>query len=106
MKLTSWLKANLGKRCLAPLAGCDMIALEAADRLAELWVWTHKAEVAIAFGAAVKQMHRDACKELAYHAIARVGNWEDREVLWLAAGLEPLANPGTCANEPGGSARP
>lgn len=105
MKLTSWLKANLGKRCLAPLAGCDMIALEAADRLAELWIWTHKPEVAAAFGSAVQQMHRDACKELAYHAVARIGNWEDRERLWTAAGLAPLARLNVCHFEPGGLGR-
>jgi|KBSSwiStaDraftv2_1062776.scaffolds.fasta_scaffold155077_3 hypothetical protein len=41
-------------------------------------------------------------RELAYHAIAQVMNWSDREKIWRMAVLPPLRAARVCAFEPGG----
>lgn len=106
-ELRSWLKANLGKGCLGVLTSADAAALAAAHALVTLYHAAdqrHLVGVELAFGSAVTCMQpRARC--LAYHAIAQVGNWEDRAKLWQHAGLEPLERPGVCAYEPGGSQR-
>lgn len=96
-----WLRANLGKRCLAPLTGCDWRALKAAAQIIDLYCYCPNPAVAQSFGLVVSQM-QEATRELAYHAVAHVMNWEDRSRLWIEAGLEPISA-GVCAFEPGGS---
>ncbi|HWN09743.1 MAG TPA: hypothetical protein VNO50_10830 [Pyrinomonadaceae bacterium] len=93
-----WLKANLGKHCLAPLTSTDAKALAAAVQIIELYAYHPGINVIDAFGEIVGCMQQST-QELAYHSIAMVMNWEDREPLWVAAGL-PAINPRKCAFEP------
>lgn len=101
--LLPWLRANLGKRCLAPLTGTDARALAAAVQIAELWtVADERRPVAAAFGLVVGSSMQASTQYLAYHAIAHVGDWSFRRELWEMAGLPPI-HPRLCAFEPGGS---
>jgi hypothetical protein len=105
--LLPWLRANLGKKCLAPLTSQDAKALAAAVQIIDLYGWcdrTCEASVFQAFGNIVRCMQRST-QELAYHAIAHVLDWHDRERIWKAAGLDPLDGRRLCAWEPGGSER-
>ena len=99
-----WLKANLGKNCLAPLTSTDYGALRAAVQCAELWVATGSGGAAKAFFWTVTLM-QSKVRHLAYHAVAHCGEWTDRSRLWAAADLSPLEKPGVCACEPGGAER-
>jgi len=106
--LLPWLRSNLGKLCLAPLTGTDARALAAAVHLIDLWSQSHDlgSEVLQAFGIVVCQM-QPSTRGLAYHAIAHVMDWSDRETVWVAAGLAEIPRPRSkCMFEPGGSARP
>jgi hypothetical protein len=95
-----WLKANLGSRCLGGLTGTDAKALAAAVQIVELYSYCPKANVAQAFGLVVMQMQRTSW-HLAYHAIAHVMDWDDRERLWNLTFLGPLDQPvSVCAYEP------
>lgn len=104
MTYQAWLRANLGKRCLAPLTSQDVRALDAAASVAALWSYTPKQGVADAFGAVVMLM-QETTRHLAFHVVAQVGNWEDRATLWNAAGLPWPRYLTKCDNEPGGAAR-
>jgi len=101
----SWLKNNLGKDCLAPLTGTDARALDAAVHLIDLWSQCRNpsSEILQAFGIVVCQMQRHT-QGLAYHAIAHVLDWPDRDDVWSWAGLSEIPRPRTkCLMEPGGS---
>ena len=94
-----WLKANIGKRCTAPLTGTDARALEAAVQIMELYSYHPSDAVLSAFANVVEQM-QTSTRQLAYHCIAHVMNWEDRERLWHRSGLGPLTHVSLCAAEP------
>jgi hypothetical protein len=96
-----WLRSNLGRRCLAPLTGCDTRALRAAVEIIELYSYDPAPSVLEAFGAIVRRM-QPSTQELAYHAIAHVMDWSNRSELWVKAGL-PEFGPQKCSFEPGGS---
>jgi len=96
----AWLRANLGKRCLAPLTSQDARALDAAASVAALWQYTQRQTVADAFGAIVMLMQATT-QHLAFHVVAQVGNWEDRAALWNAANLPMPWGLTKCAHEPG-----
>jgi hypothetical protein len=103
-ELRPWLKANLGKQCLAPLTTQDDLALDAAICLLKLFNYCdsrHANEVLKAFAAAVMTMlpHN---RRLAYHAIAHVMDWHNRDQIWSRCGLPEVENPGVCQHEPGG----
>lgn len=102
MKLTSWLKANLGPRALAPLCGGELNVLEACGHIAEAMSMDGSVNYREAFAALVRSMHKDACRALCYHLIARSMDWEDRARIWAACGLEPIAPAvlGRCKYEP------
>lgn len=102
--LFPWLKDNLGKTCLAPLTGTDARALRAAVMLIDLYSVDGNPTVLAAFATTVRRMQTKT-QHLAYHAIAHVLDWSDRFKLWNAAGLPLESIRGTCAYEPGGSAR-
>ncbi len=87
-----WLKANLGKACLAPLTSVDTAALEAATQIAAVACHTDAPEVSRAFGLLVRLM-QPATRPLAFHAIAHVRDWSDRWVMWEDAGLGDLHCP-------------
>ncbi len=97
--LLPWLRANLGKRCLAPLAGSDMPALLAAVQIIHLYAETQDHKLAYAFRLAVDKM-QESTREMAYHAIAHVMEWEDRSRLWEMAELPPIPHPMLCQYEP------
>lgn len=106
-RVMSWLKANLGKSCLAPLTGTDTKALRAAVQIIELYGYIAQRDedaTLAAFAAIVRQMQRST-QELAYHSIAMLMEWHSRDEIWARAGLEPLERVRVCAYEPGGSAR-
>lgn len=102
-----WLAEN-GFTRLGGMTGQDYPALKAAAHVIELWSCADsngRRYAAAAFGAIVRTI-QPQYRCLAYHAIAHVCDWSDRDQLWVAAGLEPLSNPGVCSWEPGGSERP
>jgi len=92
----TWLQNNLGKGCLAALTGTDARALQAAVQIAELYSVDRAKPVAAAFGLVVTRM-QDHTRELAYHSIAQVMDWSDRESLWRHAVLNPIPNLRLCA---------
>lgn len=96
--LPAWLKDNLGPRCLAPLTAQDHAALAAAVQIVQLYAYDGRREILEAFGTIVRTMQR-SCQPLAYHAIAHVLNWSDRDNVWSAAGLEWMSF-GKCKCEP------
>jgi len=76
-----WLKANLGNRCTAPLTGTDVRALKAAVQILELYSVDRDDAVLEAFRIAVDKMQAST-RELAYHAIAHILEWDDRRRIW------------------------
>lgn len=97
--LRPWLKANLGKDCLAPLTTTDNLALAAAVQVVAVWYQTRAKGLPQAFAAVVMPM-QPSVRYLAYHAIAHVANWSNRDELWLVSQLPPLGRFPRCANEP------
>lgn len=89
-RIVKWLQANLGKSCTAPLTGTDARALRAAVEIVELYAQKNSAGVLEAFRLVVLCM-QPATRELAYHGIAMVRDWSNRDEMWAEAGLEPLA---------------
>jgi len=106
-KVSAWLKANLGSKCLAPLTGTDARCLFAAVQIIDLYNQCdqrHEGNILVAFYHVVNQMQRST-QELAYHSIAMLMEWHSRAEIWHAAGLTPFESVRVCAYEPGGSAR-
>ena len=96
----TWLKANLGKDCLATCCGQDHKALSAAVQTAALWGNSDKRpQAAAAFAMIVLQMQPEA-RELAFHATAHALDWGHRYELWIEAGLPPLDRIRVCAHGP------
>ena len=93
-----WLRANLGKHCLAPMTSTDLYALRAAVQCVELFAYTGSQSALAAFAGCVNQM-QPGTRRLAYHAIAHVMDWGHRAELWQRAQLDPV-NAGLCACEP------
>lgn len=91
-----WLRANGWN--LGPLTGTDSKSLAAAVAVLELYSYAGGDDLLEAFAACVSTMQRST-RHLAYHAVASVLDWHDRETIWQQAGLEAIANPGTCRFE-------
>lgn len=94
-----WLKAN--GMSLGALTGQDTLAIKAAVQTVHLYnSCDHDAEknALVAFGLLIRCM-QPGTRYLAYHAIAHVGDWGFRPVLWAKAGLEPIGNIPRCKNE-------
>lgn len=88
------------------LTGTDIAALRAVVEILSLYQLSGKAPLMIAFSLAVIAMQRK-CRQFAYHAIAQVGNWEERAEYWSQAKLWENCDftPDTawlCRHEPGG----
>lgn len=84
-----WLKANgFG---LGALTGTDIRALHAAVHLLELYAIDRDDCVIAAFGIAAGQM-QPGTRYIAYHAIAYVLDWADRDPIWNAAGLPAVSD--------------
>jgi hypothetical protein len=99
--LIVWLKGNLPRGSLGALTGTDSKALAAAVHVLRLYAYTDDLRVLGAFRLIVEQM---ATREFAYHAIAYVSEWENREAWWALAGLPPIGRVWVCAFEPAGRA--
>lgn len=84
-----WLRENLGKGCLGALTSTDARALEASVMIMELYATGRKPMVLDAFRAVVLQMQPHTL-ELAFHAIAHVLDWSDRQAVWLECNLPPV----------------
>ncbi|MCW1922686.1 hypothetical protein OKA05_08985 [Luteolibacter arcticus] len=100
--LIPWLKDNLGKGCLAGICSGELDALSAAIHIVALtgYEYPRKPVLTRAFGDVVLTL-QEKHFPLAYHAIAHVLDWGDRDRLWLIANL-PDIEPGLCQYEPGG----
>lgn len=90
--LSAWLNANFGKGWSAALTGTDARALPAAVHIVELMsIAGTSASLAKAFGFVVETM-QPSTRYLAYHAIAHVLDWSDRDRIWDAADLAPVSD--------------
>jgi hypothetical protein len=85
-KVIPWLRCNLPRPAIAALTGTDCDALQAAAGILVLYQRTESRAVLDAFHACVTQMQRKT-RELAYHAIAQVAEWDTRAKWWGRAGL-------------------
>lgn len=95
--LEDWMGFNLGST--GALTGTDWRALRAAVAIIELYAYDGSADVLPAFRAVVLRM-QETTREYAYHAIAMVIDWKDRQILWDRAELPPIAFPLVCKAEP------
>ena len=100
-----WLKANLGKKCLAGCTGTDWKALLAAVQIIELYSYERNPAILTAFGAIV-QMMQPKQYFLAFHAIAHVMDWSDRASVWGRAGLPLDLRVPACQFEPAARVMP
>ena len=102
-EILKWLKANLGRRAIAPLTSTDTYALITSVNLSNLISYESAPdELFAAYRAIVSQM-QEHTRHLAYHAIAMELDWSHRAMIWEQAGLRG-GNPITsiCAFESGG----
>lgn len=94
-----WLRDN--GHNLAALTGQDTRALAAAVQVVALYnACDSEAEdfALTAFRGCVLSMQPHT-RELAYHAVAHVGDWSFRAIMWERSGLEPLPHVGRCKFE-------
>jgi hypothetical protein len=96
--LNKWLRINRGQTCLGVLSGTDYKALETVVHLVALYCYDGDPSLLEAFAIVVNRM-QPAARPLAYHAIAHLMDWPDRERIWAAAGL-PRMFTGRCIREP------
>lgn len=99
-ELQKWLRANLGPRCLTPLTSTDCRALNAAAAIVELYAYDiyNDEGALLAFRTVVLRM-QPSTRSFAYHAIAKVMDWDDRARVWHLAKL-PAVSAVRCKHEP------
>jgi hypothetical protein len=104
-EIFTWLKANCGKHCIAPLGSQDVFALVTSVNLTNMITWKGaEPELFAAYGAIVRQM-QPHLRYLAFHAIAMGLDWSHRYMIWELAELPEGDKPAhKAAWEPGGSA--
>lgn len=102
VSLRKWLLLNLGRDALAPLTGTDSKALSAAAHIIELYAYSESEAPLVAFREVVMCM-QPTTRELAFHAIAHVMDWDDRARLWMLAGLPAFRFARRCAGEDHGT---
>lgn len=98
--ILTWLKNN--GHSLAPLTSRSTEALLASVQLVPLWsaYGSRSPEIAAAWAACVNEMEEHT-RQLAFHAVARVYDWDDRYKLWCDAGFTELPMPCyVCTHEP------
>ena len=99
-EIFSWLKANLGPRCLGVLTSTDSYALVASVNLANLIGYESAPDdLFFAYKAIVTAMQPEA-RYLAYHAIACELDWGHRRMIWMQAGLAEFIPSSRCEHEP------
>lgn len=106
-EICSWLRANCGRDCFAPLTSMDVAALLASVHITPLISHEHAPnDLFAAYGAIVRQMQPQT-RWLAFHAIAIELDWPMRLTIWQLASLPEEDIPkGKAAYESGGSMRP
>lgn len=98
-EIYSWLRGNLGPRCLGVLTSQDAVALVTSVNLSNLISYpSAPPELFTAYGAIVAQMQPQA-RYLAYHAIACELDWHNRSMIWQKAGLEMEIPESRCVHE-------
>jgi hypothetical protein len=90
-----WLQANLGAHCTGSLTGSDVRALKAAVMIVEAYSYDRCHALELAFQLVVLRMQLKT-REFAYHAIAHVMDWGDRDLLWARAELPHIETPWLC----------
>jgi len=90
-RIFQWLRDNLGKGSLGALTHTDTYALMAAMQIIELYAYAREPQILIAFRNCVSLM-QPQCREFAYHGIAMVMNWEDRDIIWQECELPTFAS--------------
>ncbi len=100
----TFLRGNLGRSALGALTGTDSKALAAAVHILRLYAYNGHAGALEAFRLVVLEM-QPTTREFAYHAIAWVSEWHNRDLWWARAGLPALERVSTCEMEPGGRRR-
>lgn len=99
-ELLKWLRANLGKGCTACCTGHDAKAIAAAVAIVNLYgydIYRNAAAIKAFYTVVICMQH--SSRFLAYHSIAMILDWPDRQRLWDAANL-PVADFGRCKCEP------
>jgi hypothetical protein len=92
-EILTWLQANLGRKCTAPLTSTDCHALVTSVNLCNLIGYSSAPpELFAAYGAIVRQIQPHT-RGLAYHAIACELDWPHRDMIWELAGLSPGDKP-------------
>jgi hypothetical protein len=99
--ILDWLASNLGPECLGGLTGTDTRALFAAVQIIELFAYDRYPSNLAAFGSVVRLMQTKNLY-LAYHAIAKVMDWSDRQKIWASTSLDRNSHWPVCSFEPGG----
>ena len=86
-EILKWLRANLGKRCTAPLTSSDVYALVTSVNLCNLISYEcAPRKLFEAYHSIVTEMQTHT-RHLAYHAIACELDRSHREMIWHCAGL-------------------
>jgi hypothetical protein len=99
----SWLRVNLKGThgvTLGALTGQDWAALKAAVEIINCFNHSdseNEAHCLTAFRAMVLTM-QPQCREFAYHAIAHIGDWNMRGVIWARAACPSLPAPARRCN--------
>ena len=96
-ELIDWLRFNLGN--MGALTGTDFRALDACWALVKLYAYDGDPSILEAFALTARRMQPTTI-EYAYHAIAQVLDWKDRQTIWNLAGLPPIIKPMVCKAEP------
>jgi hypothetical protein len=85
-QILDWLRCQLPRPAIAALTGTDCDALQAAAGILALYQRTSNPELLNAFRTCVLIM-QPKTRELAYHAVAQVAEWDTRAKWWGKAGL-------------------
>jgi len=96
-QIADWFSFNLGST--GALTGTDWKALRAAVAILELYAYDASPTLLPAFRAVALRM-QETTREFAYHAIAMVFDWGDRDRIWEQAELPFISSPNKCKAEP------
>lgn len=85
--LRAWFEENLGADCMAPITGTDGKALRAAAHILELYAYTRNDTLITSAFKTIVSHIQERLRYFAYHLIAKELDWQDRERIWVKAGL-------------------
>lgn len=92
----AWISANIGP---CDFTGTEVRCIRAIVAVLEVYAVSREPTVLRAFHALVATSLQYKNRVAAYHIIAMVLDWDDREKVWEASGL-PSQDFGTCEFEP------